>query len=38
MNPDELYSTTMDPANRRIVQLTTNNMNETLNLYNRYTR
>lgn len=35
MNPDELYSTTMDPTNRQLVQLTTDNMEETLNLYER---
>ena len=35
MNPDELYSTTMDPANRRLIQLTTDNMAQTLDLFNR---
>lgn len=35
MNPDELYSTTMDPANRRLIQLTTDNMTQTLDLFNR---
>ena len=35
MNPDELYSTTMDPANRTLIQLTTDDMNKTLDLYNR---
>lgn len=35
MNPDELYSTTMDPTNRQLVQLITDNMNETLALYER---
>lgn len=35
MNPDELYSTTMDPTNRHLIQLTTDNMEETLSLYNK---
>jgi len=35
MNPDELYSTTMDPNNRHLVQLTTEDMNKTLDLYQR---
>lgn len=34
MNAEELYETTMNPANRHLVQLTTENMEETLNLYN----
>ena len=35
MSQDELYSTTMDPANRHLVQLTTDNMSATLDLYNK---
>ena len=35
MNPDELYSTTMDPENRHLVQLTTEDMEKTLALYNQ---
>ena len=35
MGQDELYSTTMDPANRHLVQLTTDNMSATLDLYNK---
>ena len=35
MNPDELYSTTMDPANRTLIPLTTENMQATLALYDR---
>lgn len=35
MQSEELYSTTMDPANRRLVQLTTENIEETLALYDR---
>lgn len=35
MNPDELYSTTMDPANRTLIPLTTENMQATLALYDK---
>ena len=35
MNPDELYKTTRDPANRHLVPLTTTNMDDTLDLYNQ---
>lgn len=35
MSDEELYSTTMDPANRHLVQLTTDNLQTTLDLYNR---
>lgn len=35
MSQDELYSTTMDPANRHLVQLTTDDMSATLDLYNK---
>ena len=35
MSDEELYSTTMDPANRHLVQLTTDNLQATLDLYNR---
>lgn len=34
MGADELYSTTMDPAHRKLIQLTTDNISETLDLYN----
>ena len=33
MNAEELYSTTMDPANRTLIQLTTDNCEKTLQLY-----
>ena len=35
LEPDELYSTSMDPANRHLVQLTTQNIEQTLDLYER---
>jgi len=35
MSAEELYSTTMDPTNRTLVQLTTDNIEQTLDLYNR---
>lgn len=35
MGPDELYETTMNPDNRHLIQLTTDNIEETLNLYNQ---
>lgn len=35
MNAPELFSTTMDPANRKLIQLTTDNMEETLELYDK---
>lgn len=35
MSPDELYFTTMDPANRHLIQLTTNDLQSTLDLYER---
>ena len=35
MDAEELYSTTMDPANRHLVQLTTDDMQATLDLYDR---
>ena len=35
MNARELYSTTMDPANRELIPLTTENIESTLNLYNQ---
>ena len=35
MSEDEFYSTTMDPANRRLVPLVTDNIEETLSLYNK---
>lgn len=35
MSPEELYDTTMDPANRTLIQLTTDNMAATLDLYQR---
>lgn len=34
MGADELYSTTMDPAHRKLIQLTTDNITKTLDLYN----
>ena len=34
MNEEELYETTMNPENRHLVQLTTENMEKTLQLYN----
>ena len=34
-NAQELYSTTMDPANRKLVQLTTEDLEKTLELYER---
>ena len=34
-NAQELYSTTMDPANRKLVQLTTENLEKTLELYEK---
>ena len=33
LNADELYSTTMDPEHRALIQLTTENIEETLKLY-----
>ena len=35
MNARELYSTTMDPANRELIQLTTDDLEKTLALYNQ---
>lgn len=35
MGAEEFYSTTMDPANRKLVPLTTDNMEKTLALYNQ---
>lgn len=35
LNAEELYSTTMDPSNRKLIQLTTDNFEETLELYDR---
>jgi len=35
MPANELYSTTMDPSNRHLIQLTTDNMEKTLDLYNQ---
>ena len=35
MMPDELYATTMDPANRHLVQLTTTDFQNSLDLYER---
>ena len=35
MSPDELFQTTMNPENRKLVQLTTENLEQTLELYNR---
>ena len=33
MSPDELYETTLNPSNRVLIQLTTENVEETLKLY-----
>lgn len=33
MSPDELYETTLNPSNRVLIQLTTENIEETLKLY-----
>ena len=33
MSPDELYETTLNPSNRMLIQLTTENVEETLKLY-----
>lgn len=35
MSAEELYSTTMDPENRELIQLTVNNMESTLKLYDQ---
>ena len=35
MNAKELYSTTMDPANRELIQLTTDDLEKTLALYDK---
>lgn len=35
MSADELYNTTMNPENRRLVQLTTEDLEQTLELYNQ---
>ena len=35
MNAEELYETTMNPQNRRLVQLTTDDVEKTLELYNQ---
>lgn len=35
MSPEELYSTTMDPENRELIQLTVDNMESTLKLYDQ---
>lgn len=35
MQAEELYSTTMDPENRTLVQLTIDDMESTLKLYNQ---
>ena len=35
MSARELFSTTMDPANRELIQLTTENIEETIDLYDR---
>lgn len=35
MGPDELYETTMNPANRHLIQLTTTDLENTLDLYNQ---
>ena len=34
MSGRELFTTTMDPANRELIQLTTEDIQETLDLYN----
>ncbi len=33
MSPDELYDTCLNPENRKLIQLTTENMKKTLKLY-----
>ena len=33
MNADELWETTMDPKNRKLIQLTTENFHETLQIF-----
>lgn len=35
LEPDELYETTMNPDNRHLTRLTTENFKRTLDLYNR---
>lgn len=35
LNPDELYDTTMNPEHRTLVQLTTDNLEKTLELYDQ---
>lgn len=35
MNSEELYETTMNPQNRHLVQLTTDDIEKTLELYNQ---
>lgn len=35
MSAEELYSTTMDPENRELIQLTVDNMESTLKLYDQ---
>ena len=33
MSPNELYTTTMSPENRQLIQLTTDNFDETIDLF-----
>lgn len=33
MSPDELYETTLNPSNRKLIQLTTDDISATLKLY-----
>ena len=35
MDPEELYETTMNPANRHLIPLTTNDFERTIQLYNK---
>lgn len=35
LNPDELYETTMNPENRKLIQVTTDDFNGTLDLYSK---